>query len=382
MRERPPARRDRRALPGAGAQPRQQQRAGVGRAHGRAARGGARLDARRARRAHHRQRAPRLRARRRTAEVSACRARTPGHGRPQSPPAAARHEALRPEPPGRRQRPARDRRPGRRRPRRRRPRGRGRRRRCSRGRLLERARLVHAFEIDRRWLPRLEELAAADPRLVLHVGDALKADLGALEPPPTAVVANLAYNIAIPLIMTTIAGLPTVRRWSVMVQRELGERLFATPSTKAYSAVSVLTQLACRVEKSRPVRGVRLPAAAARGVELPHVRAARRRWRGRSTLPAGPRSSRRPGAGGVRGGLAPRASGLRAAPQDALQLARRRGARRRHPEPGRRAPRPARARARRGGAAGGAHAAAVADVRRRARPAGGRRVTGGERRMP
>ena len=119
--------------------------------------------------------------------------------------------------------------------------------------LLERARLVHAFEIDRRWLPRLQELAAADPRLVLHAGDALKADLGALDPPPTAVVANLAYNIAIPLIMTTIAGLPSVRRWSVMVQKELGERLFASPSTKAYSAVSVLTQLACRLEKSRPV---------------------------------------------------------------------------------------------------------------------------------
>ena len=119
--------------------------------------------------------------------------------------------------------------------------------------VLERARLVHAFEIDRRWLPRLEELAAAEPRLVLHAGDALKADLTVLDPPPTAVVANLAYNIAIPLIMTTVARLPSVRRWAVMVQRELGERLFATPSTKAYAAVSVLTQLACRLEKVRPV---------------------------------------------------------------------------------------------------------------------------------
>ncbi len=119
--------------------------------------------------------------------------------------------------------------------------------------MLERARLVHTFEIDRRWLPRLRELAAADPTLVVHEGDALRADLTALDPAPTAVVANLAYNIAIPLIMTTIAGLPSVRRWSVMVQKELGERLFASPSTKAYSAVSVLTQLACRLEKSRPV---------------------------------------------------------------------------------------------------------------------------------
>ena len=38
-----------------------------------------------------------------------------------------------------------------------------------------------------------------------------------------------------------------------MVQRELGERLFAVPSTKAYAAVSVLTQLACRIDRVRPV---------------------------------------------------------------------------------------------------------------------------------
>ena len=189
--------------------------------------------------------------------------------------------------------------------------------------MLERARLVHAFEIDRRWLPRLEELAAADPRLVLHAGDALKADLGALDPPPTAVVANLAYNIAIPLIMTTISGLPSVRRWSVMVQRELGERLFASPSTKAYAAVSVLTQLACRLEKSRPV-----PASAFRPqprVESSFISFARRD------------DDDAPGAGGVRGRLAPGAARVRAAPQDARELARRRRPRRRDAEPRRRA---------------------------------------------
>ena len=189
--------------------------------------------------------------------------------------------------------------------------------------MLERARLVHAFEIDRRWLPRLEELAAADPRLVLHAGDALKADLGALDPPPTAVIANLAYNIAIPLIMTTIAELPSVRRWAVMVQRELGERLFAVPSTKAYAAVSVLTQLACRLEKVRPV-----PASAFRPrprVESSFVTFVRRD------------ADARAGTGGVRGRLAPRAPGVRAAPQDARQLAQRRRPRRRHAEPRRRA---------------------------------------------
>jgi 16S rRNA (adenine1518-N6/adenine1519-N6)-dimethyltransferase len=53
--------------------------------------------------------------------------------------------------------------------------------------------------------------------------------------------------------MTTIAGLPRLTRWAVMVQKELGDRLFAVPSTKAYSAVSVLVQLACRREQARAV---------------------------------------------------------------------------------------------------------------------------------
>ena len=119
--------------------------------------------------------------------------------------------------------------------------------------LLERARLVHVFEIDHRYASRLSKLAAEHPNLAVHSGDALKQDLATLDPPPTALVANLAYNIAIPLIMTTIAELPQLSRWAVMVQKELGERLFAKPSTKAYSAVSVLTQLACRREAVRAV---------------------------------------------------------------------------------------------------------------------------------
>jgi 16S rRNA (adenine1518-N6/adenine1519-N6)-dimethyltransferase len=119
--------------------------------------------------------------------------------------------------------------------------------------LLERASLVHAFEIDHRYALRLERLAAKHENLRVHVGDALKQDLAVLDPRPTALVANLAYNIAIPLIMTSIFGLPSIERWGVMVQKELGDRLFAVPSTKPYAAVSVLVQLACRREHVRPV---------------------------------------------------------------------------------------------------------------------------------
>ena len=125
---------------------------------------------------------------------------------------------------------------------------------------------------------------ASSPSLGSTVSVGVVSVPGALEPPPTALVANLAYNIAIPLIMTTIAELPSVRRWAVMVQRELGERLFAVPSTKAYAAVSVLTQLACRLEKTRPV-----PASAFRSrprVESSFVTFVRREAAGAGDLGA------------------------------------------------------------------------------------------------
>jgi 16S rRNA (adenine1518-N6/adenine1519-N6)-dimethyltransferase len=151
--------------------------------------------------------------------------------------------------------------------------------------LLERARLVHAFEIDHRYAARLERLAAERDNLRVYSGDALKQDLTALDPAPTALVANLAYNIAIPLIMTTIAGLPELTRWAVMVQKELGDRLFAVPSTKAYSAVSVLVQLACRREQVRAV-----PPSAFRPqprVESSFVTFARHEAGGEGAAPAG-----------------------------------------------------------------------------------------------
>ena len=120
-------------------------------------------------------------------------------------------------------------------------------------RLYEQARAVHAFEIDGRFAATLEELAAKRPSIHLHLRDALKARLDELTPPPTILVANLAYNIAIPLIVETAGHLPGLERWAVMVQRELEERLFAAPRVKAYSAVSVLVQLACERTALRQV---------------------------------------------------------------------------------------------------------------------------------
>ena len=105
--------------------------------------------------------------------------------------------------------------------------------------LSERVAHVHAVELDRSLEPHLRDL----PRVDLHWGDALRLDLGALEPPPHKLVANLPYNIATPLVVESLGALPAIETWCVMVQREVADRLFAAPRSKAYGAVSVLVQL-------------------------------------------------------------------------------------------------------------------------------------------
>jgi 16S rRNA (adenine1518-N6/adenine1519-N6)-dimethyltransferase len=83
--------------------------------------------------------------------------------------------------------------------------------------------------------------------------DALAVDLAALEPPPGKLVANLPYNVATPVVAETLTGVPALSSWCVMVQREVAERFFAEPGTKAYGAVSVLVRLHARRTGFHPV---------------------------------------------------------------------------------------------------------------------------------
>jgi 16S rRNA (adenine1518-N6/adenine1519-N6)-dimethyltransferase len=109
--------------------------------------------------------------------------------------------------------------------------------------LLVRVGLVHAVEIDPDLEPRLRARFGVDERLHIVVADALRYPLRDLEPPPTKFVSNLPYNVATPLIVESLDGLPSVGLWCVMVQREVADRLFAEPGTKSYGAVSVLVRL-------------------------------------------------------------------------------------------------------------------------------------------
>ena len=109
--------------------------------------------------------------------------------------------------------------------------------------LADRVRQVYAVELDASLGPQLLERLAGRPNVELRFGDALRLDLAETAPGATKLVANLPYNIATPLVAESLDSLPGLQLWCVMVQREVADRFFATPSTKAYGAVSVLIQL-------------------------------------------------------------------------------------------------------------------------------------------
>jgi 16S rRNA (adenine1518-N6/adenine1519-N6)-dimethyltransferase len=109
---------------------------------------------------------------------------------------------------------------------------------------------VHAVELDRSLEPHLRSLGA---NVRLHFGDALQLDLAALDPSATKLVSNLPYSVATPIVAESLTGLPNVTAWCVMVQREVADRFFAQPGSKAYGAVSVLLQLATERTGFHPV---------------------------------------------------------------------------------------------------------------------------------
>jgi 16S rRNA (adenine1518-N6/adenine1519-N6)-dimethyltransferase len=104
---------------------------------------------------------------------------------------------------------------------------------------------VHAVEIDPVLAGALPETAAryagADAeRLTVHRADALRVTAAGLPgPAPTALVANLPYNVAVPVVLHLLAELPGLRRGLVMVQKEVADRLTAGPGSRIYGVPSV-----------------------------------------------------------------------------------------------------------------------------------------------
>jgi len=115
---------------------------------------------------------------------------------------------------------------------------------------------VTALEIDARVAEVLREVVAERPNIAVRVEDAMRAGWGALLGSERwAMVSNLPYNVSVPLLMDLLQTAPSIERYLVMVQREVGERLTAEPGSEGYGAVSV--RVAYRAE-ARIVR--RVPA--------------------------------------------------------------------------------------------------------------------------
>jgi 16S rRNA (adenine1518-N6/adenine1519-N6)-dimethyltransferase len=108
--------------------------------------------------------------------------------------------------------------------------------------LLPAAAYLHAVEIDPALAAALPGTVAArapdhTDRLRVHPGDALR--FTAPDPAPTALVANLPYNVAVPVVLHLLAELPTLRHGLVMVQKEVADRLTAAPGSKLYGVPTV-----------------------------------------------------------------------------------------------------------------------------------------------
>lgn len=113
---------------------------------------------------------------------------------------------------------------------------------------------VLALEVDPALVAALEEAVAGQGDVRVLVEDATAVDWGGLlDGEPWALVANLPYNVAVPVVMRALESEPRIRRMLVMVQREVGERLAAGPGDEQFGAVSLRVAYRARAEVVRRV---------------------------------------------------------------------------------------------------------------------------------
>jgi 16S rRNA (adenine1518-N6/adenine1519-N6)-dimethyltransferase len=106
---------------------------------------------------------------------------------------------------------------------------------------------VLAIEVDPALIPALEGSVADGERVRVHRADAMAFGwLDLLDHGPWVLAGNLPYNVATPLVLETLERAPQIRRLVVMVQREVGERLVASPGTDAYGVPSLRVSFRAR----------------------------------------------------------------------------------------------------------------------------------------
>jgi 16S rRNA (adenine1518-N6/adenine1519-N6)-dimethyltransferase len=109
---------------------------------------------------------------------------------------------------------------------------------------------VTAIEKDSRCLTALAELqAVSDGRLTVLEGDALDLVPESLTPAPRAIIANLPYNVATPLLIGWLKAGMAYRTLVLMFQKEVADRIVAPVGSDAYGRLSVLCQICADVER-------------------------------------------------------------------------------------------------------------------------------------
>jgi len=114
--------------------------------------------------------------------------------------------------------------------------------------LLRAARRLHVIELDRDLVGPLETLCREAGELTLHNTDALRVDFCELNAPmPLRVVGNLPYNISTPLLFHLLAQSRCIADMYFMLQKEVVDRLAASPGSSQYGRLSVMVQYRCAV---------------------------------------------------------------------------------------------------------------------------------------
>lgn len=115
--------------------------------------------------------------------------------------------------------------------------------------VVERAGNLSVVELDRDLAHRLRHHPFLAPKLTIYEEDALKFNFAQLasEKNPLRIFGNLPYNISTPLIFHLLSFKEQVKDMHFMLQKEVVERMAATPNSKAYGRLSIMTQYQCQV---------------------------------------------------------------------------------------------------------------------------------------
>lgn len=116
--------------------------------------------------------------------------------------------------------------------------------------LMEGATRIIAVERDPRCIEALSDLVdAAAGRLEVVEADALEIDVAALGQEPRRIVANLPYNVSVPLVIGWIERADDIASMTLMFQKEVADRITAEPNGKSYGRLSVLANWRCRTRR-------------------------------------------------------------------------------------------------------------------------------------